>query len=285
MSERQTHNNAGYTFYLLITLCALGLMVIPLIAYGMREWSLILPMIGGLTIVLRLRSGPLIFLFVLVYYIISAMVGLSPGALLVHILEAIPRALAGYRLRYYRTSWGQHFDSTNTVVAMLFTLSVLIYLIAHYRLVGIMRGVLPSDRRLKSKRKAKKRQALEQPRNGRFVNPQEGVVIFLTALFCSALAQLVWIWAESRYVEEDLEWLTKGRVLFRMNEVTWQFLSLLWVGGMLLVIAFSVIGYLGTRRLNQAEAEMLIQDDLWRDTRREQSRIHRWTAWGNKRRT
>ena len=40
-----------------------------------------------------------------------------------------------------------------------------------------------------------------------------------------------------------------------------------------------LIAYLGQYRLTADEAALYLQDELWRQTRREQSRINRWLAW------
>ena len=54
------------------------------------------------------------------------------------------------------------------------------------------------------------------------------------------------------------------------------------VGGF--VIAATVLGHLGWRRLSPEEAALFLQDALWHETRREQRRINRWRAWALRRR-
>ena len=59
---------------------------------------------------------------------------------------------------------------------------------------------------------------------------------------------------------------------------------LLWVFGLLLVLAAGAVAYLGQQRLTPEEAAMFLQDELWRQTRREQARLGRWLAWATLRR-
>ena len=64
----------------------------------------------------------------------------------------------------------------------------------------------------------------------------------------------------------------------------WHLALLLWSFSLFLIVVFGVIAYLGQRRLTPDEAELYLQDELWRQTRREQSRLNRWLAWAVQRR-
>jgi len=49
------------------------------------------------------------------------------------------------------------------------------------------------------------------------------------------------------------------------------------------LLASSILNYLARRQMTRAEAELMLQDILWRETRREQRRIGRWLAWSRNR--
>lgn len=282
----------GAKFYLLICAAALGLMVLPLLAYGMREWSLILPMVGGLALVLRWRSGPFLFLAGFLWYILAAIMSVTPLGLLQYIFQAIPRMIMGYRVRYFGSDWAERLFHASPVIDFLLCFSVLIYLIGHYRFLGITRNIMPVDRRQKSRYQSLKRKGTrkrlepyEEARSSDLVQPQEGLSILFSGLIVVAVAQFVLLWLNARDADIDLDRLTRQGFSFRMQREAWQFLTLIWVGGLLLFLIFSLIGYLSSRRITLEEAELMLQDDLWKDTRREQSKIQRWITWGNKRRT
>ena len=59
----------------------------------------------------------------------------------------------------------------------------------------------------------------------------------------------------------------------------WRGILLIWILGLGLLTASSVLGYLAWTRMSPAEATLFLQDVAWRETRRERTRINRWIAW------
>ena len=59
----------------------------------------------------------------------------------------------------------------------------------------------------------------------------------------------------------------------------WRLGQVVWGLTGLLLGLWAVIGYLGWRQQSADEASLFLRDTLWAETRREQRRIQRWTAW------
>ena len=84
---------------------------------------------------------------------------------------------------------------------------------------------------------------------------------------CAVGAALFWSWLQGQ--ETDLVIL----------DTAWQGILVLWLLGGAVLAAASVLRYLALRRMTPAEAELYLQDVLWRETRGEQRRLNRWLAW------
>ena len=56
-------------------------------------------------------------------------------------------------------------------------------------------------------------------------------------------------------------------------------LSLAWLLMVGLLVAGTVLAHWRRRQMDRAAAQLLLQDTLWRETRRGQRRIFRWLAW------
>jgi hypothetical protein len=64
----------------------------------------------------------------------------------------------------------------------------------------------------------------------------------------------------------------------------WRLMVLVWLFGLMFLVAAGVLRYLGQRWVKPEEAALFLQDTLWRETSREQRRINRWIAWAARRR-
>jgi len=62
-----------------------------------------------------------------------------------------------------------------------------------------------------------------------------------------------------------------------------RFLLMAWLISFGMVIAQVMLGYLRWRSMSRREASMFLRDTLWRETRREQQRLHTWRQWFQKR--
>ncbi len=106
--------------------------------------------------------------------------------------------------------------------------------------------------------------------------------LMLLASVCVCLAQLLWTWISTRSASLEIAQIRKS-FPFIASEL-WHLALLLWCFSLFLIVVFGLIAYLGQRRLTADEAELYLQDELWRQTRREQSRLNRWLAWAVQRR-
>ncbi len=155
------------------------------------------------------------------------------------------------------------------------SIATLVFVVGHYRLQSLVRFVFPPDYRRKRPRKPMPGLRLpppEQPRSPDFVGQAELLQLALAALVFGALASAAW----GVLVRQD------PPLGFADRE--WWALVLIWAGGTLFAVAGTVSGYLRLRRSTPVESLVYLQDQIWRQTRREQSRLNRWLAWARLRR-
>jgi hypothetical protein len=78
----------------------------------------------------------------------------------------------------------------------------------------------------------------------------------------------------------SLRWLPQERGnTFAYPSPAWSAIVLAWALGLGIMTAVGVLAYLGRTLMTQREARLFLQDTLWRETRREQSRVNYWLAW------
>ena len=139
----------------------------------------------------------------------------------------------------------------------------LVYMTAHYRLIGLTAEIFPPDPRRNGDKPPARAERAWQP---------ELMMTLVVAMLATAGAFALW-WG-----------LSAVRAPWQTEPVQWRLGLLAWVllGGW--AVAAAVLGHLGWRRLSQLEAAVFLQDALWHETRREQRRINRWRAWAIRRR-
>jgi hypothetical protein len=153
--------------------------------------------------------------------------------------------------------------------------AALAYVMGQYRLQSLVRNVFPPDYRRKRPRGGTPGPRLpppEQPRSPDLVGQAEWLQLVLTALVVAGLASTLW------------SFVVRLRPALGFDSREWQGLLLVWAGGSLMVLAGTVAGYLRLRKQTPEESLMYLQDQLWRETRREQSRLTRWLVWARLRR-
>jgi hypothetical protein len=231
--------------YLLACLGGLVLILLPQSARGVGVPELILGLLGLLGAVTRWRMAPVVLL---------ALVGvfqLSP--LLWGGRESPDRA------------W------TFPVDDLMLCCGVLAYVVGHYRLQGLSRSLLPPDPRWKTGKSEPQPRLKESgrpgyfPRHTRLVTPGE-LLLFALGLPAWALAaQLFWVLLK-----------VQGSVL---DFLPVRLLILAWLLGIGGLVVGSFLNLWRQLTMTQEEAELVLQDALWRETRREQRRVTRWLAW------
>jgi hypothetical protein len=58
---------------------------------------------------------------------------------------------------------------------------------------------------------------------------------------------------------------------------------LVWLLGLVFLVASALLSYLAQGRARPEEAALVLQDEAWRETSREQRRIQRWRVWARRR--
>jgi hypothetical protein len=231
------------TAYLLVGLTAVGVLGLLMIQDGGR-WGLIPALIGAAGLAFRWRSAPLIVLAGI------ALGQLAPFGSFELPIFIVPEM---YPSRSALPS--------NVATNLALCTAVLVYVMAHYRLIGLGGGMFPTG----GKRDE------NPPRAGSAGSAEIGTGLF-TAAAASVGAFLLWRLAGN------------VRVPWAIVPVQWRLGILAWllIGG--LAVAAAVLGHLGGRRSSRAEAAVYLQDALWHETRGDQRRINRWRAWALRRR-
>jgi hypothetical protein len=252
-------------------------MLLALLARGLVPWGLFPVLLGVLGLTTRWRAGPLL-------------VVLTLGALLV--IDFLGE------LRW-RRRFRPEFSSEDVVLCA----ATLAYLAGNYRLLGILKNILPVDPRQPPPGASASRHfpvpvpGIVSPRRlSRLIAPTEFVLVGAVGLAIAILAQTLWMelhavgLAVARQARDDWIWRssTGGRVrppvlgINLPNEV-WQTIVLLGVLGVAALVVASVVGYLSWRRQTPEEATLYLQDTAWYETRREQWRAQAWLIWSRQR--
>jgi hypothetical protein len=66
--------------------------------------------------------------------------------------------------------------------------------------------------------------------------------------------------------------------------VVWRAVLLAWVFGLGLAVIAALLSYVGMGQASRAEARLFLQDQAWRETRKDQARLNGWLVWGRLRR-
>jgi hypothetical protein len=231
--------------YVFLCLVALTVVVLLLMQRQYGTWSVFPGVIGLLAVVFRWRSGPLLFLAALTGFVLVQHVVIRNTA-----WRLLPRRTAPL------SDW-------------ILCGACLAFVMAQYRLQGLVNFIFPPDPRTRSRTAPKPSPPAAPPprRAGDLVTPAETGLFLLALPLWSALAQFSWgALAPNAHV------LGVAPALDQLVLLTW------FLGGGLL-LATGLLGYLEYRRFTAPEATLFVQDTLWHETRREQRRVGRWLAW------
>jgi hypothetical protein len=237
---RELRAHPAVRHYLLFCLTALFLMVVCLADRGLEWWCAAPALIGCLTLLAHWSQGPPL--------VILSLVGLL----------GLPRP----RSPWSNAGWLRY--QTPTLMDLLLCISVLAYVIGHYRLLAMTRSVFPPDSR--------------RPREGTDADPTQRRSADLVTgweLALLGLALPVWttlsvmLWA----------WMTEDAPPLGMAREGWRILRLVWLVLGVLAAAGIVSTYRRWATATPRESLLYLQDEVWRQTRREQTIINRWLTW------
>ena len=283
---------SGTTFYTALSLAALAVAAVPLLARGFGPWALF-PSLGGLLAVLfGWRVGPGLFLFNLLWLAVADRLRFSPWGLLSYVLDLVTHWL----MRSPRPLYGplpdwpwSLFGGAEPLLDMLLAAAVVFYVACHSRLLAVTTNLFPVERKRRERGPVEGggRLALApeppQKRSAAVVEPAEAAPLLVAALTAACLAEFLWLWLSVRDPAADLASLIHLGAAINIHPGLWRLLVLAWVAFVVLVPLTGLLAYLGQLRLTAAEAGLYLQDQLWRQTRREQARVNRWLAWASRR--
>jgi hypothetical protein len=153
---------------------------------------------------------------------------------------------------------------------VLLILSVVVYLMAQFRLLSFIHKSMPDD-------PPPRRKGQPEPktprRPSRLFGERELAFLLGAACFCVLGGVVAWFLVEGIESGEGLArgWGV-GRPLARLMLFLWAVVT----GS---VIAGVVFRHAALRRMSRLQARLMLQDQFWQETRREQERIYRWRRW------
>jgi hypothetical protein len=256
-ADRREPGEAALLIYQVVCLAGLALVLMAQMTHGLGLVDLLLLLLGLLGVAARLRAAPVLVLILLAFGQLN---------------QAAFLGARGWGLR--RAGWSFH---ASDIVLCCGTFA---YVAGHLRLQALTSYILPPDRRQYEGTPRRgplgwfTNRPVRRRRAARLVTAAELIVFLLTLPLWAVLAQAGWAWLSTRQAVLGLDLPTP---LLRFLLVTW----LLAVGG-----GVTAAGFAQWRRrtMAPAEAAMILQDVLWRETRREQRRLQRWLAWSRLRR-
>jgi hypothetical protein len=258
--------------YVLVGMGALTVMVAALLLRRPDGWVMLPAFLGALALMFRWRAGPVIVLLAVLALLASWWLGTNLGSLAATVLVWLWRLLNGFwvPLRFRRFQPPER--GALPVADVLLALSLLTYAAAHYRLQGLVGSLFPSDPRQKRAAARQGKAELNRfkaslRRSPELVTVREIVLLLAALAVCVGLAHLGWTWLRVRETE------------LALPDPVWRGVLVLWLLGGSVLAAAGVLRYLALRRMTPPEAALLLQDVLWRETRREQRRLNRWLAW------
>jgi hypothetical protein len=263
--------------YVFVGLAAVIVFVLATFARGAEAAGLLAAVFAVAGLLARWASGPFLFA-VIAGYLLMDPYGLHWASF-----------FSGYRS--LRTP-ARSADAELDLGSLLIVLAVLIYLMAQYRVFSLLAHAVPTDpRRLADHRNATRpprlgrhwrripppvdpsaRRDPHQKRSPRAVAESELPQMLAVAAACVLGAQIAWAI------------LARFEPAFEMEPRYARLMLLIWLVGVGVMIASAGLGYLAMRRAPPDEAAMYLQDELWKETRREQQRVQRWRVWGRARR-
>jgi hypothetical protein len=150
-------------------------------------------------------------------------------------------------------------------------LGILGYVICHYRWQGLMHHILPVDPRRRMASAGGARDG-RQRRSPGLATPAEWLWIYPMVVVCPAVALFAWFGL-----------VRTGSLL---DFPDW-FRRLVWFAWPLAIGIFVCSAIMGVWRQwcsEPAQAQLVLQDALWQETRGDQRRLNRWLIWSRLRR-
>jgi hypothetical protein len=237
--------------YTLISLLALVVVLLVLLEKGCGEWSLAPVALGCVSLLLHVRFGPPLVMLALVWLLLANSWRADP----IRVIVSATRN----RVTQGIDSSGQDLSEVALAGA------VLIFTLGFYRTQSLVYHLFPIDSRLR-RRRLPNAGHLEK-RSLESVESLELPLLVGAGFIWSFLAWIFW------------QWLIVQRPRLGFEVPFWRGLVLFWLVSMGLVLTLAVLAYLAQAGAGPEANAIYLQDQLWQQTRREQSRINRWLTW------
>jgi hypothetical protein len=197
---------------------------------------------------------------------------------------------------YFGPTWTGLFSRSTLPGAETFRLTdfilcgaVLAYAVAHYRLQGLERSIFPPENRRPMPQRDQRRSrrgtlhSAASRRSAWSVSTDEFTLLLLSLPLWAGVAEVCLYVLPSRPLSVGLP-LHWWRATASLPLSWWRAIVFIWLFGLGWLVAASLLGYWGKRRIGPEEATLLLQETLWQETRREQRRLNRWLAGARLRR-
>ncbi len=163
--------------------------------------------------------------------------------------------------------------------------AVLAFVVAHARYIALVRNIIPLDPRHRQARRQARRSGTATPegrpqRAARLVTPAEWIVLAVSVPVWVIVAQIVWGLLPGYQANFGVRQPPLG-----LPPSVWRGLGIVWVLGIGLLVVSILLGYWARWRMKPEEARLLLQDEVWNETRREQRWLTRWLAWDRRKMT
>ncbi len=250
IQAQEIGKSAAVRQYTLLSMLALVVVLLALLDRGLGEWSLAPVALGCVTLVLQLRFGPPLVLLSLIWLLAG-----TQG-----------RGFDPIRVTPFRMQRRFPVEPDGLVFAEIaLAAGMLIYVLGCYRLLGLVYHLFPVDPRRK-RRDAPAGRHLEK-RSVESVEPHELPVLVGVGFLWSVAAWAFW------------QWLAQQEPMWDYSYAAWRALILFWLTAVGLLLSSALLAYVGQALAGRAANAIYLQDQLWRQTRREQSRLNRWLVW------
>ena len=259
--ELPLEKSAAGRHYALLCLLMLFATTILLAERVADIWCALPLLFGAVMLVIQWREGPALVLFLVVCLLAAETIGGELLGLLQVLLSGGFRRFAG------------HSRSAAIIDDYMLAGALLIYSASYYRFLGFARHIFPLDTRVRpygGLGASERRRLLEEPqrRSPETVTPREfGLFVLAIPLWIGGAAAL-WYWTMTGQTAE-----------YRIETVLTAALKLLYLFGVPLLLFRAAVAYSNQVRAGWDESQQFLQDQLWRETRREQSRTNRWLTW------
>jgi hypothetical protein len=146
--------------------------------------------------------------------------------------------------------------------------AVLGYMVCHARLQSLTKNIFPSDIR----------GGVVQLENQ--TSSHRRATGLVTSAEVSTLVIALPLWALAATIARAI-WPAKWPDPIRPE--VWNAIVVCWIAALALICARIVLSYWQLRHMSAPEAQLMLQDVLWPETRREQRRVNRWRVWYQRR--